>query len=179
MPVDMKKLIGNTLNEMMEYKSIDKIKIKDLVETCNISRQAFYYHFQDIMDVAQYNMKRIMEEILDNSLNTCSLEDSLQIFIFEVSKRKITIQKQMTAQRKEELYKMIIGMVNVYLKELFKMKSLKKKISYEELDILLDFYSCGITTLLLKECEKVQVDEKKLASELSKIISVSIMSYEI
>lgn len=38
MPVDMKSLIGNTFEEMMEYRSIDKITIKDLVDACNISR---------------------------------------------------------------------------------------------------------------------------------------------
>ena len=70
-------------------------------------------------------------------------------------------------------------MVNKYLQELFRKKVLKKKISYEELDVIVDFYSCGITTFLLKQYEKEQVDEKKLAYELSKIISVGIMPYEI
>ena len=149
MPVDMKSLIGNTFEEMMEYKSIDKITIKDLVDACNISRQAFYYHFRDIMDVVKYKFEKDMRTVLANSLNTSFLEEALQIFILEISKRKTIIQKQVISQRKEEL------------------------------DVIVDFYSCGITTFLLKQYEKEQVDEKKLAYELSKIISVGIMPYEI
>lgn len=149
MPVDMKSLIGNTFEEMMEYKSIDKITIKDLVDACNISRQAFYYHFRDIMDVVKYKFEKDMRTVLANSLNTSSLEEALQIFILEISKRKTIIQKQVISQRKEEIA------------------------------VIVDFYSCGITTFLLKQYEKEQVDEKKLAYELSKIISVGIMPYEI
>ncbi len=149
MPVDMKSLIGNTFEEMMEYKSIDKITIKDLVDACNISRQAFYYHFRDIMDVVKYKFEKNMRTVLANSLNTSSLEEALQIFILEISKRKTIIQKQVISQRKEEIA------------------------------VIVDFYSCGITTFLLKQYEKEQVDEKKLAYELSKIISVGIMPYEI
>ena len=149
MPVDMKSLIGNTFEEMMEYKSIDKITIKDLVDACNISRQAFYYHFRDIMDVVKYKFEKYMRTVLANSLNTSSLEEALQIFILEISKRKTIIQKQVISQRKEEIA------------------------------VIVDFYSCGITTFLLKQYEKEQVDEKKLAYELSKIISVGIMPYEI
>lgn len=149
MPVDMKSLIGNTFEEMMEYKSIDKITIKDLVDACNISRQAFYYHFRDIMDVVKYKFEKDMRTVLANSLNTSFLEEALQIFILEISKRKTIIQKQVISQRKEEIA------------------------------VIVDFYSCGITTFLLKQYEKEQVDEKKLAYELSKIISVGIMPYEI
>ncbi len=149
MPVDMKSLIGNTFEEMMEYKSVDKITIKDLVDACNISRQAFYYHFRDIMDVVKYKFEKNMRTVLANSLNTSSLEEALQIFILEISKRKTIIQKQVISQRKEEIA------------------------------VIVDFYSCGITTFLLKQYEKEQVDEKKLAYELSKIISVGIMPYEI
>lgn len=179
MPVDMKSLIGNTFEEMMEYKSIDKITIKDLVDACNISRQAFYYHFRDIMDVVKYKFEKDMRTVLANSLNTSSLEEALQIFILEISKRKTIIQKQVIFQRKEEIAVIALEVVNKYLQELFRKKVLKKKISYEELDVIVDFYSCGITTFLLKQYEKEQVDEKKLAYELSKIISVGIMPYEI
>ncbi len=179
MPVDMKSLIGNTFEEMMEYKSIDKITIKDLVDACNISRQAFYYHFRDIMDVVKYKFEKDMRTVLANSLNTSSLEEALQIFILKIGKRKTIIQKQVISQRKEEIAVIALEVVNKYLQELFRKKVLKKKISYEELDVIVDFYSCGITTFLLKQYEKEQVDEKKLAYELSKIISVGIMPYEI
>lgn len=51
MPVDMKNIISEKFVSMASSKSIDKITVKALIEECDISRQTFYYHFKDIMDV--------------------------------------------------------------------------------------------------------------------------------
>ena len=53
MPVDMKAVIAEALKKMMLQKSIDKITVKALIDERHISRQTFYYHFQDIMDVME------------------------------------------------------------------------------------------------------------------------------
>ena len=46
MPVDMKVVIATAFGQMARKKPIDKITVKDLVEQCGISRQAFYYNDQ-------------------------------------------------------------------------------------------------------------------------------------
>ena len=56
MPVDMKALIAETLQKMAQKGNIDKITVKSLIEECHISRQTFYYHFQDIMDVMEWSV---------------------------------------------------------------------------------------------------------------------------
>ncbi len=45
------KAIVETLNEMLKTHTVDKITVKDLTESCGISRNTFYYHFHDIYDV--------------------------------------------------------------------------------------------------------------------------------
>ena len=44
MPVNVKNLIAETFVKLSDEKNIDKITVKDIVEACGISRQAFYYH---------------------------------------------------------------------------------------------------------------------------------------
>jgi len=53
MAVDMKNVIADAYNQLAKQKSVDKITVKDLVDACNISRQTFYYHFQDILAVLE------------------------------------------------------------------------------------------------------------------------------
>lgn len=53
MPVDMKNVIAGTFATMAKQKGIDKITVKALIDACGISRQTFYYHFQDIMEVVE------------------------------------------------------------------------------------------------------------------------------
>ena len=55
MPVDMKSIIADTFLHMVQHGNIDKITVKALIDACHISRQTFYYHFKDIMDVLEWS----------------------------------------------------------------------------------------------------------------------------
>ena len=46
------KIIKETLN-LLNTKTLDKINIKDITDNLNISRQAFYYHFNDLYEVVE------------------------------------------------------------------------------------------------------------------------------
>ena len=46
------KIIKETLN-LLNTKTFDKITIKDITDNLNISRQAFYYHFNDLYEVVE------------------------------------------------------------------------------------------------------------------------------
>lgn len=49
-----KKALANALKKMMGVKPIDRITVNDLVETCGVSRQTFYYHFNDVYDLLEW-----------------------------------------------------------------------------------------------------------------------------
>lgn len=49
-----KKLLGNTLKEMMAEKPFDKITVSELTKRCGVNRQTFYYHFETIIDLYKW-----------------------------------------------------------------------------------------------------------------------------
>ena len=49
-----KEALGAALKKMMAIKPIDKITVKDLAEICNVNRQTFYYHFDDVYDLLEW-----------------------------------------------------------------------------------------------------------------------------
>ncbi len=64
MATSTKAALGAALKKMMERKPIDKITVKDLVELCNVNRQTFYYHFDDVYDLLEW----IFEEDANRAL---------------------------------------------------------------------------------------------------------------
>lgn len=42
------KAIEESFIRLLNERPLDKITIKDIVDDCGISRNTFYYHFQDI-----------------------------------------------------------------------------------------------------------------------------------
>ena len=53
MPADMKGIIADTLLQMVQHTSVDNITVTALIDRCHISRQTFYYHFENLMDVLE------------------------------------------------------------------------------------------------------------------------------
>ncbi len=48
-----KKAMMDTFLELLETKSVDKITVKDIVETCGINRNTFYYYYADIYELME------------------------------------------------------------------------------------------------------------------------------
>lgn len=46
--------LAAALKTLMAQKSMDKITIAELTNICNIRRQSFYYHFEDIYDLMRW-----------------------------------------------------------------------------------------------------------------------------
>mgnify|MGYP000864291149 CR=1 FL=1 len=103
MAVDMKQMIAQTLTKRLEQKSVDKITVKELVEACGISRQAFYYHFQDIMDVIEWITSQALDASVDASLAAPTPQQAIKTVILSLRENGKLIQHLMASQRRPEI----------------------------------------------------------------------------
>lgn len=63
-----KKVISETFWQLLEEKPYNKITVQNIVERCQVNRNTFYYHFQDIPDLAEYSIKEWTNQVIrDNS----------------------------------------------------------------------------------------------------------------
>ena len=49
-----KRAIAYTFKVLLKEKPFNKITINDIASECDINRQTFYYHFQDIKDLVEW-----------------------------------------------------------------------------------------------------------------------------
>ena len=52
-----KQAMYHALKKLSTTKSINKITIKDITDTCGLNRQTFYYHFKDIYDLLEWSFQ--------------------------------------------------------------------------------------------------------------------------
>ena len=97
MPVNLKRVIADAFFSLAQKKNIDKITVKELVEKCGISRQSFYYHFRDVMDVMNWSLQQAIEEVLARSLQVDSTEKALAIFIRSAQENNALIRRLLTS----------------------------------------------------------------------------------
>ena len=63
MAVFTKIVIMRVFEEVLAFKQLDKITVKDITDKCGISRNTFYYHYQDIYQVFQAYIDYSLNEI--------------------------------------------------------------------------------------------------------------------
>ena len=54
MPADMKTIIAEAVLALLTEQKMKKLTVRDIVEQCHITRQTFYYHFEDIPDLFRW-----------------------------------------------------------------------------------------------------------------------------
>lgn len=108
MPEDMKSIIAAALTELIQRGNIDKITVKALIEECHISRQTFYYHFQDLMDVIEWTMRQTTRQLSEESRKQERMIDALKVFISFARQHAVMIRKLMDSQRRPQIEKMMI-----------------------------------------------------------------------
>lgn len=173
MPSERKQKIAQTLTQLLARKKLEKITVKELVEACHISRQAFYYHFQDIMEVVEYLMEQRMQKALDVSLAAPSMEEAIKAVIVTTLEEKTLIRHLLASQRKEELVLLLNRASHTYFDQLIREKADSSRLSAAGLETAIRFYTYGVVGLLLDNLAKEQ-DPDVLAGQIRGLISGEI-----
>lgn len=53
-----RQALCNSLKKKMAVKPLDKITVREIAEDCGMSRQTFYYHFEDIYDQLKWMLNQ-------------------------------------------------------------------------------------------------------------------------
>lgn len=171
MSANMKSMIAGAFMEVSKTKSVDKITVKNLVEACHISSQTFYYHFQDILEVIEWSIQQVFEEILERRAESDAPEDALRFFIEAFSEADKFLQKLLHSQRREQVEKILVNAVRSYLQEMFARQEPKPNLPVADAKVMMDFCTYGIISLMLENCGKKSLDKEKLARQMQRMIS--------
>ncbi len=168
---DMKAVIADTFSQMLDKEDIDKITVTKLIGECHISRQTFYYHFKDIMDVLEWTFKRATEELVQRSLKA---EDNIVVlkeFAIFIRQNRTKLERLLYSRRWVEIENLLTEAAVAYLAEMARNKVPEISLSFDELEIMLKFYACGMVGVLMQYMVKPHLDEEKLVIQIEKIIT--------
>lgn len=171
MPSDMKERIAREFAELARTKSIDKITVKDIVEACHITRQTFYYHFQDLIDVIDWSLRQAMEELVEKSIRIDSREQVIELFLSEAVKARGLLRKLLASQLREQTERLIVESVRFYFREMVERRELLQDVSLSDAQVALDFYTFATVGMMLEYCSRPNLDVKRLAGQITRLMS--------
>lgn len=159
-----KELIKREFLNIVEVKSLKNITIAELAEKCDINRNTFYYHYEDIYMLVKEILNDELEKIDKEFNNTYSWEDSLLhavSFILENKKATQNIFKSIDKKDTDDyLFKVCEAVMEKYIKNECESKNIEAK---EKDKILIrNFYRAALVGLLDKWIQDGMKEEPQL-----------------
>ena len=166
MPMDTKAMIADAFIQLAHQKRIEKITVKDIVEHCNISRQAFYYHFQDIFDVIEWIIHHNMRKAFEEGLLNNDPRDAILHLVLNVIENRGKLQQLISSQHGAQIEDMIIQTICTQLREVHLRKYPRVTLPTANPDTSLHFLIYGVAGVIKEAIKSNQCDPEFLCDEL-------------
>ena len=155
-----KELIQEEFLKLLEEQAFNKITIAMLTQRCEISRNTFYYHYDDIYML----VKEILEEELDKvdkAFNaTASWEESLMHAASFLMSNKKAAQNLFRSIDKQDTDNYLYTICESVMSKYVENECLVKQIDAKEEDkrLITDFYRAALVGLLDKWIQEGMVE---------------------
>ena len=151
--VKTKKILFNSLLNLMKIKNFEKIKISDICEESLVNRSTFYAHYDDkyelLIDLFEERKLSLLKDFEDNENKAFSKEylmELLSILIDHIEENKEIYSAILANNRNGILIDFLIDAIEKDVSEKLKGNS-EIKDSDLPLDIIVKFYAGGLINI--------------------------------
>ena len=148
MAIDMKESISAAARKLILEKNVKKLTVKDIVEECQITRQAFYYHFEGIPDLIQWSMKQGMKRLLDECREQKGPEEALRYFFVFAINAMPEVRKGIESNYGREIEQILVKLAYELFEAVVEQENLYENYSHQEMKLILRYHSGAIIGLL-------------------------------
>ena len=144
-----KRALAASLKKLLATKPLGKITVIDIVNDCEVNRQTFYYHFQDINDLLEWLiMNEAAEALGDNKTYDTWQQGFIKILQYAHENKAVVMNISNSidhAQAEKYLYKIAYGLLIGVVDE----KAAGIPIKEEDKKTIADFYKYAFVGLAL------------------------------
>lgn len=149
-----KKALAASLKKLARNKPIEKITIIDITDDCEVNRQTFYYHFQDIYDLVEWIFKSESTKAIQGNKTYETWQNGfLRVFGY-VKENKEFVTSVYHSACKEHLVHYLYSETFELLLNVVNEKAEGKSVREEDKQFIADFYKYAFVGILLEWVEK-------------------------
>lgn len=137
-----KAAIKDAFWKLLEEKPYNSITVKDIVNCCQVNRNTFYYHFQDIPSLMVQVVKEWMDEIIQSCRSTGSPIDCITAIMEACSQRKTAVLHIYRSVHLEDFLNYIDKLALYVIRSYIETATAGISVSPEEKKLLIRFYKC-------------------------------------
>ena len=161
-----KDAIVSAFLELVEHEDFDRITVTDLVEMCDISRQTFYYHFDDIDQMLCYAFERETKIIYTANI-TENWTDYADDYIAFFTRFDTLMRKSLCSTSFVQIYKLITRSFSQALYVYFENRRGEQFASAKSTEYLIELLSGAFSSLIVREIQKDKSEYCEVFKKLS------------
>ena len=170
-----KKMIASSFKELLLEKPMSKITINDIAERASITRQTFYYHFQDIISLVEWITIEDSNRVLANKDTYETWQEGFLAIFDLIKEDRVFIDNIYHSISHEILSKYLYKLVYPIIYKVVNEKSKNKHVSEENKIFITNFYKYSFVSIVLEWIDKnMKDDPKKIVSKVSALVSGTI-----
>lgn len=174
MPVDMKETIAEAAKKLLMEKNKKKLTVKDIVEECQITRQAFYYHFEDIPELFQWALEKDTKKMLREVWDREDKEQGLRYFFLVAINSAPFVKKGMESNYRNELERLLTRCIYDFFEKIVEAGNLYPSFSRSEVKLILRYHSQAVIGILREWTEEDTKNLDQIVHEIYLLMSGKI-----
>lgn len=159
MAVHAKEQIVCAFLDLLSQKPLDKIGVTDIVRSSGVSRQTFYYHFQDIPALITFIVCRYADDVGGRAAQASSVKDLIRIIFSPIWECPDLVMRLMEA-RKYRTQHIIYEEVRGHMVRLFRLLRLDVGMGHLGMETTATYYACATIGILWNYCQLDHVEQE-------------------
>ena len=112
------------------------------------------------------------KQMLEQSIQAEEPEKALRVFVSFFKRNAVQMRKFMESRKRDRAVRILIDALIQYLRGVIeRYKSPEIKIDYDDMEVMLRFFACGMMGILIHYADNPQLSEEKLIEQIRRILT--------
>lgn len=173
-----KLAIVHTFVDLLDKKPLSKITVTEIIEACEISRNTFYYYFQDIYDLVDYLFSIEIEKLQEVTDNADTLSEECQIVLDLLINNKRALKHIYESVKKDQIELYLFKATDKAMLDFIKKHFQGSNVAEEDIQFLARYHKYALVGFIIDWLSgDSDEDLLDLINRISKLSEESISSY--
>lgn len=170
MASNTKNSIADSFFKLIKSEEFDKITVTDLVEDCDISRQTFYYHFDDISKMIEWIFERDSSLACSRAEECSNWNDAVKEYSAFIDKYRTLFIKAICSKQFLPIYNLLHRSISKFIVSFSANRIKLNSTMSNNFEFIVDMCANAISGHIIQNISKDDYSNNEIISNIHNIL---------